>query len=212
MSTIRVNTIQDTGTNNAMTISGGTVTFTNTPSGASPIRLLKTLTVTSGNSADLNDIFSSSYKYYKIVGTDIALAAASDQKLECRVKISGQGSFDSGGSNYIRRTETFSDANANYSGDNTTGSAWVLTPSGAVEDGDNTYPMWLEMNFYDPANTTASQGIGARYELDYYSYHPYRIGNRGHLFFANNNISGVQFFWAGSGTFLSGTFKVYGYE
>ena len=31
MSTIRVNTIQDTGTNNAMTINGGTVSFNNTP-------------------------------------------------------------------------------------------------------------------------------------------------------------------------------------
>ena len=33
MSTIKVNTIQDTGTNNAMAISGGTVTFSNAPSG-----------------------------------------------------------------------------------------------------------------------------------------------------------------------------------
>ena len=99
----------------------------------------------------------------------------------------------------IRRTETFSNANSNYGGANVTGSG--NTPSGAVEDGQyNSMPMNVEFTIYNPS-TNSSQGV-YRYELDYISYHPYRIGNRGHLFHTSN-WTGLSLFWASSDTFTS---------
>lgn len=193
-------------------------TITGTPN---DVVLLNTTTSTDGvNTIELNDIFSTTYRYYKIVCTDLALKEGTggeydgDAKLECRIKLSGQGSYDTGGSAYIRRTETLSNANTNYSGANTTGSAWVLTPSGAIEDGQyNTTPLNVELTVYNPASTNTSQGVYITYELNGVSYHPYRIGYRGHLFHTSNNWTGLSLFWAGSGQFHAGAvFKVYGFK
>jgi hypothetical protein len=65
MSTIKVNTIQDTGTNNAMTISGGVVTFPNKP------------TFTSGGAAAV-DIISSNNTGGSTTALEIDLSTSND--------------------------------------------------------------------------------------------------------------------------------------
>ena len=196
--------------------------FSGSISGASDVVLINTTTSTDGvNTIELNDIFSSTYRYYKIICTDLALKEGTgneydgDAILTCRIKLSGQSSYDSGSSNYTRRSESFSNANNNYQGENNAGgSNWLLTPSGAVEDGQyNTYPMNIQFDVYNPASTNTSQGVYIKYELSYYSYHPYRLSNRGHLFHANNNWTGLSLSWGGSGQFHAGAiFKVYGFK
>tara|TARA_R100000773_G_scaffold20136_1_gene18033 strand:- start:225 stop:869 length:645 start_codon:yes stop_codon:yes gene_type:complete len=199
-----------------------TFAFTGTVSGASDLELLNTTTSTDGvNTIELNDIFSTTYRYYKIVCTDLALKEGTgnehdgDAKLYSRIKLSGQSSYDSGSSNYTRRSVTFSNANNNYSGNSSGGASdWLITPSGAVEDGQyNSYPMNIKFDVYNPSSTNTSQAVYMRFELSYYSYHPYRIGNWGHLFHANNNWTGLSLFWGGSGQFHAGAvFKVYGFK
>ena len=52
MSVVRVNQIQDTSTNVAANISGGVVTFTNTPLGITPPAIVKLVTLNLSNAAD----------------------------------------------------------------------------------------------------------------------------------------------------------------
>ena len=194
-------------------------TITGTPN---DVVLLNTTTSTDGvNTIELNDIFSTTYRYYKIVCTDLALKEGTgneydgDAKLQCRIKLSGQSSYDAGSSAYLRRAETLSNANTNYSGSSSSGTtSWILTPSGAIEDGQyNTMPLNAEFTVYNPASTNTSQGVYITYELNGISYHPYRIGYRGHLFHTSNNWTGFSLFWAGSGEFHAGAvFKVYGFK
>ena len=194
-------------------------TITGTPN---DMVLLNTTTSTDGvNTVELNDIFSTTYRYYKIVCTDIALKEGTgneydgDAQLQCRIKLSGQSSYDAGSSAYLRRTETLSNANNNYGGSASSGaSSWILTPSGAIEDGQyNTTPLNVEFTVYNPASTNTSQGVYITYELNGVSYHPYRIGYRGHLLHTSNNWTGLSLFWAGSGEFHAGAvFKVYGFK
>jgi len=63
MSTLKVNTIQDTATNNAMTISGGVVTFPNKPSGTTSLELIASDT-TGGSGATIEFDLSTNTKYF----------------------------------------------------------------------------------------------------------------------------------------------------
>ena len=77
MSTLRANTIQDTGTNTAMTISGGTVSFNNKPSGLDIPQYTflqrKEYTIASNASSNgqsigfFSDKITSAYNSYKIL-------------------------------------------------------------------------------------------------------------------------------------------------
>tara|TARA_R100000773_G_scaffold26648_1_gene23160 strand:- start:294 stop:866 length:573 start_codon:yes stop_codon:yes gene_type:complete len=171
----------------------------------SSFQLLNTTTVSSGTTNVDIEQFSSTYTYYKIIAHNIVKEAASDQKLECRIKESGSYNTSS---NYLRRVWTGSNANTTYTYAYTTGSAWVLTPSGAVEDGTTTHPMYLEMDIYNPTESTIT-GMQANFKLDYVSYHPYNIFNYGALSHTANNWEGIRFFFS-SGNFEGGVFKIYG--
>jgi len=82
MSTIKVNTIQDTGTNNAMTISGGAVTFPNKPiftsGGTSPVDIISSNN-TGGSATTLEIDLSNSnnYAYQKLVLSGVTGASGS---------------------------------------------------------------------------------------------------------------------------------------
>ena len=180
-------------------------TFTGTVAGISDMVHLDTTNVSSGATNVDIEQFSSTYSAYKIIGYNIVKEAASDQKLECRIKESGSYNTASA---YLRRVWTGSNANTNYTYAYTTGSAWVLTPSGAVEDGTTTYPMYLEMDIYNPTESTITGGA-ANFKLDYYSYHPYNVYNYGALVHTANNWQGIRFFFS-SGNFGGGVFKIYG--
>ena len=171
----------------------------------SSFQLLNTTTVSSGTTNVDIEQFSSTYTYYKIIAHNIVKETASDQKLECRIKESGSYNTSS---NYLRRVWTGSNANDNYTYDYTTGSAWVLTPSGAVEDGTTSHPMYIEMDIYNPTESTLT-GMQINFKLDYISYHPYNIHNYGALAHTSNNWQGIRFFFS-SGNFGGGVFKIYG--
>ena len=64
MSTLKVNTIQDTATNNAMTISGGVVTFPNKPSGTGASLELIASNTSGGNGASIEIDLSTNTKYF----------------------------------------------------------------------------------------------------------------------------------------------------
>ena len=190
-----------------------TYAFSGTVSGAgdpADFVKLQTTTISSGvSTVDLENVFTSTYKNYKIIANNISIVSP-DANLFIRIKKGTDSGFDATANAYILRDETFSNANVNYSGNNASANSWNTMPSGAQEDGTNSYPSWLEIDIYDPSNTTASQGASARYEGEYLSYHPYRIGNRGHLFHTNNDWKGIQFLLNNSATFASGTIKLYG--
>jgi len=182
------------------------VTFSGTVSGDNAAMVLLDTTTVSSGAANVDiEQFSSTYSAYKIIGYNIVKEAASDQKLECRIKESGSYNTASA---YLRRVWTGSNANTTYTYAYTTGSAWVLTPSGAVEDGTTTYPMYLEMDIYNPTESTITGGA-ANFKLDYYSYHPYNVYNYGALVHTANNWQGIRFFFS-SGNFGGGIFKIYG--
>jgi len=64
MSTLKVNTIQDTSTNNAMTISGGVVTFPNKPVGTANSLELIASDTSGGNGASIEIDLSTNTKYF----------------------------------------------------------------------------------------------------------------------------------------------------
>ena len=212
-SILKVDNIKDSADNQAISISGGVVTFANNPAGiadSGAMMLLQTITISSGvSTVDLENVFTSTYKNYKIIANNISIVSP-DASLLARIKKGTDSGFDATTNAYSLRNETFSNANNNYSGFNDTSTSWNFIPSGAQEDGTNAYPSWLEMDIYDPSNTTSSQGASARYDIEYLSYHPYKIGNRGHLFHTNNDWKGIQFLLNSSATFASGTIKLYG--
>ena len=63
MSVVRVNQIQDTSPNVAANISGGVVTFTNTPLGITPPAIVKLVTLNLSNAADATISSTYIYKY-----------------------------------------------------------------------------------------------------------------------------------------------------
>jgi hypothetical protein len=70
MSVVRVNQIQDTSTNVAANISGGVVTFTNTPLGITPPAIVKLVTLNLSNAADAtisSTYINSTYDTYKFI-------------------------------------------------------------------------------------------------------------------------------------------------
>tara|TARA_R100001594_G_scaffold6655_2_gene18727 strand:+ start:121 stop:756 length:636 start_codon:yes stop_codon:yes gene_type:complete len=109
MSTIKVNTIQDTGTNNAMTISGGVVTFPNNPSGViAPIEIIANNTsgVSAASEIEIDLSTSTNYIKQQIILYGVYGSAASD--LYCQLRATG-GAYRTGatygyGYNLVERT------------------------------------------------------------------------------------------------------------
>ena len=100
MSTLKVNTIQDTATNNAMTISGGTVTFPNIPSGiGSAVDIIANNTTGVSNTAtfEMDLSTNANYIYQQVILYGVYGSAAADYQVTLRT--SG-GSYRTGGSDY----------------------------------------------------------------------------------------------------------------
>jgi len=109
MSTIKVNTIQDTGTNNAMTISGGVVTFPNNPSGIiTPIEIIANNTsgVSAASAIEIDLSTSTNYIKQQIILYGLYGSTSSD--LRCHLRATG-GAYRTGatygyGWNLVERT------------------------------------------------------------------------------------------------------------
>ena len=86
MSTLKVNTIQDTSTNNAMTISGGVVTFPNNPSGIiTPIQIISSNTTGATTTALEIDLSTSTdYRFQKLMITGLYTAAGDNIRMVMR--------------------------------------------------------------------------------------------------------------------------------
>ena len=125
MSTIKVNTIQDTGTNNAMTISGGTVTFPNKPIGANTVEVITGLTsgVTNAAQQDITLSTSTDYLFQKVIIRGIYSTTVAD--LYIYTGLTGGAIVDGAGKYYWRVNEGITNTN----GANSTG--------GTGSDGDS---------------------------------------------------------------------------
>jgi hypothetical protein len=151
MSTIKVNTIQDTGTNNAMTISGGVVTFPNNPSGiTTPIEIIANNTTGVSNTANIEIDLSTSTNYIsqQVILYGVYGSAAADYQVVLRTN---GGSYRTGGSDYsycVNERTTGMDTNGT-GGDN---AAYMRVNWYSFGDG-STEKSIITMNFHQVGET-----------------------------------------------------------
>ena len=207
MSILRTNQIQDTGTNTAMSINGGVVTFNNIPIGASQIELIHSVTLTSGSSSeiDFNGYFSSTYTNYELHGTNIHVSS-DGAHIGIRVIIGGAVKSDS----HYRYSRL-----RNYSGDS--------TPRGSAELTDTEFAFFggrgignatgehsnFKATIYDPLATDNFKTIESRTSQIDAGTDSWQLIMSGHYKNGTAALSGVRLF-ANTGNIVSGKFKLYG--
>ena len=212
MSVLRTNQIQDTGTNTAMSINGGVVTFNHIPIGASQTELLHSVTVTSGstNELDFNGYFSSTYTNYELHGTNVHVSGDGTH-IGMRYLIGGSVKSDS---HYrYSRIRLYSGSIANVAN----------TVVGAVEQTDTDFAMIggesvgnstgentnFKITIFDPLATDNFKMFKA--ETSYIDLSPDsgQIHASGHYKNGTAALSGIRIF-VNSGNIVSGKFKLYG--
>ena len=212
MSILRTNQIQDTGTNTAMSINGGVVTFNNIPIGASQTELITSTTITSGtsNEVDFDGHFSSTYTNYELHGTN--------------VHVSGDGTHI--GMRYLIGSAVKSDSHYRYtririySGSTSHVNDMVI---GATEQTDTDFAIIggesigndtgentnFKITIFDPLATDNFKMFKA--ETSYIDLTPDsgQIHASGHYKNGTSALSGIRIF-VNSGNIVSGKFKLYG--
>jgi len=213
MSTIKVNTIQDTGTNNAMTISGGTVTFPNNPSGIiTPIQIISSNTTGATTTAlEIDLSISTDYRYQKLMITGLYTAAGDNIRMVMR---NDADDAYVGSGNYTSNIM----ASTSGSGGNTGGATdggwnqdyFEMNYYGygdhAVHEDNN-----LEINFFDTTDTT--------YKAKY-MYH--RVGNGADAVHVTETGTGrllsavkvdrIKLYAQGGGNLIYRGYTLYGYR
>jgi len=177
---------------------GGSLVHINTSSGTSNV-----------SSVSLNDIFSSTYKTYKVFGT--VLVDTDGIKLEMQYTKSSGSTVGTAGYKYL-----FHGENINSSSSISDASNGNSSDTGGVElayaiDTDATYsPVQFEMTFYDPGQHFASY----QYFTGIYTYYKnngnFVQGTIGGQYRENFNATGLKFSLNASGNITRHYFNVYG--
>ena len=169
--------------------------------GGGSYNLLSTTTISSGTTnVDITSNIDSTYKKYHI--SLINIHPSSDASLRMRV-FHSSSIYDSSGYRYCLERFRSNDAN---SSDVSTGNYMPISYDPVGNQNDES--MWGEIQLYDPSNTTFDKIIdfdGIVFDDEARTCHLY-VAN---TMQSTNAINGVRFYWS-TGTFDSGTIKLYG--
>jgi hypothetical protein len=190
----------------AMTISsGGAVTFSQNTVGAGDMVLLSTITASTDAEIDFNGLFTSAYRDYELIGSNIH-TSADNVSVGVRVLIANGIKSDS----HYRYTRI-----RNYSGD--------ATVRGAAEQTDTEFAKVagygvgnaagehanFRMMIFNPLGTDNFKTIETKASSVDPSGDHFHLHGSGHYKNGVAALTGIRFFVA-SGTIATGTFKLYG--